>query len=240
MASSATFGQILGRRLAHYRERAGYTQPQLAQRLAELGFDIGRVTIANIEAAGREGSTAKNRTRADNATMVDVLALAAALDVPPPLLFVPVGDTEEVEFGAITMHPDWMLRWVAGDEPLGRLGPALKMDETSGRLVEDEDALTTIPIGRARWSDNAQPIRLFRQLHALWENVVESSSLRDRLDVAGNDPQALEEVQGVLDRHLRALDRHHRRMKDAGLSVPEISDRLAARIMYLRTADDDR
>ncbi len=52
----------------------------------------------------------------------------------------------------------------------------------------------------------------------------------------------LAEVQRVLDRHLRELDRHRHYMKTAGLSVLEISDTLAARIMFLRTQseDDDR
>ena len=228
MASSQTLGQILGRRVAHYRERAGLSQPQLAQRLADLGFDIGRVTIANIEAAGREGSTAKNRTRADNATIVDVLALARALDVPPPLLFIPLGETEEVEFGNVTMHPAAMLRWVAGDEP-----PA--------RLTTDSSEHGSIAMGRAQWFENARPIQLFRELHEIHDRVQDAATHKAMVAknaAATDDDRAT--AQRLLDRCLRDFDRHHRYMISAGLSVPEVPDEWAERMMLLRVPEDDR
>lgn len=247
MAGSQTIGQVLGKRVAQCRERAGYSQKQLAERLSNLGFDIGRVAIANIEAAGREDSTAKNRTRADNATLVDVLALALALSVPPAWLFIPLGDTEEVQVGGVRMHPHSMLRWVSGDEMASRLSTD---DERSA------DVLGTIGVGnRERWNEAAMPVRMFRQLDAVSAPVYEASALRQRIEdrqtMAAEDGGAwgtplpdheyerqLAEVQQVLDRHLRELDRHHRYMKTAGLSVPEVPDSWAARIMYLRSVDE--
>jgi hypothetical protein len=44
----------------------------------------------------------------------------------------------------------------------------------------------------------------------------------------------------LLDRCLRDFDRHHRYMISAGLSVPEVPDEWAERMMLLRVPEDDR
>jgi len=78
-----TPGQVLAHRVREARKRRDWTQQQLADRLRELGFPTHRLTIAKIEKGG---------TRAENAPLREVLALAAALDVAPVHLLVPLED----------------------------------------------------------------------------------------------------------------------------------------------------
>lgn len=221
-------GEILGQRVAYYRERAHLTQPELAARLKALGFNLSRVTIANIEAAGRPESNARNRTRANNATMVDVLALAAALDVPVPLLVVPLGQAEEVQFGTTIVDSHLMVDWLAGDEALlGKPSPS----QAEGR--SNPNLLGSLPVGNyARWRENSQTLRLFRDLRQLQGKVHEAESLIGLLGDRAGD--ALIEAKRALDGALRVLDRHHHYMRDAGLEQPMVPEDWAVRIAQLQ------
>lgn len=131
-------GEVFSERVRRYREAAGLRQDDLAERTAELGWPMNRVTLAKIEKGG---------TRADNASLVDVLVLAAALDVPPVLLFVPLGDTEEMVITpAVTTHPHLVHKWMAGREPF-------TIDRYAHDLTE--------------WHRNALPVFLFDKLEDL-------------------------------------------------------------------------
>lgn len=102
---------VLAERVRRYRERAKLRQEDLADRTAELGHPLSRVTLAKLEAGG---------TRATNASLVDVLVLAAALDVPPPLLVLPLGEAEEVAITPeLVAHPHVVLDWWSGHQNLG-------------------------------------------------------------------------------------------------------------------------
>lgn len=102
---------VLAERVRRYRERARLRQEDLAARTAELGHPLSRVSLAKLEAGG---------TRATNASLVDVLVLAAALDVPPPLLVLPLGEAEEVAITSeLVAHPHVVLDWWSGEETFG-------------------------------------------------------------------------------------------------------------------------
>jgi hypothetical protein len=203
------------------------TQQQLAARLAELGFHIGPVVIANIEAAGRKDSTARNRTRAANASIVDVLAFAAALDVPPPLLFIPLGDAELVQLGNMRVDPHLLLDWVAGDE---RLFP--------WRDSDDPNHLGGGNVGSLeKWWSNSQPIKLARELRRLLDRAHTADAAIDMSRRADVDDPAVRRALESLDAALRDLDRHQRYMKDAGMAVADVPDVWALRMMQLRAED---
>jgi transcriptional regulator with XRE-family HTH domain len=65
-------GQVFARRVKEARNDCGWTQQQLVDRLAELGYPISRPTLIRIEAGG---------TRSEKAPLQEVFALAAALGV---------------------------------------------------------------------------------------------------------------------------------------------------------------
>ena len=218
--SSASLGPIVGSAIAKYRKAAGLTQPELAMRVADLGVEIGRGAIANIEAGGREDSSeTKNASRAAGVTVTELLAFALALDVPPVLLLVPLGDVDAMTVGNVTMHPDYARRWIAGEEPPARW----REGEAGGRSF-----------GVARWSTNSRVVDRFRELHEAYEPLERSAELLRSLEAHGGSVDEITRAREIRDEHLRAFDAIHRRMVDEGLSIPEVPDEWADRIMWLR------
>ena len=63
--------------MKHLRERAGWTQAQLATTITRLGFDFKRVTIAEVERGGRRIS------------LEELLAFAALFGQPVAMLLLP-------------------------------------------------------------------------------------------------------------------------------------------------------
>lgn len=127
-----TVTDVLAERVRRYRERAGLRQEDLTLRTAELGHPVNRTSVAKLEAGG---------TRAANATLVDVLVLAVALDVPPPLLVLPLGEAEQVAITPeLVAHPHLAFEWWAGQE--------------------------TFVGNRSAWHTNAAPLRMFEGLRA--------------------------------------------------------------------------
>jgi transcriptional regulator with XRE-family HTH domain len=100
---------ILTRQLKELRERRGMTQQQLADRLGELGVDPqpARATIARTELGER------------NVSLDETMAYAAALDVSPARLILPVTKVVPV---AITpkrvVNPGVARRWLRGQVAL--------------------------------------------------------------------------------------------------------------------------
>ena len=221
-------GEVVGRRVERYRKsalpteeelearapsrrnRPGLTQDELASRLAKIGHPLGRVAIANIEAAGRAESTNKNRTRGSNITLVDVLTLAIALDVPPVLLYVPLGDDEEVLVGEYAFHPHVMLEWARGEAP-----PAPLPDNVASRVPA--------------WHRNAAPIATFDDLRRLQNRAHDAEA---RVRSAEDSTAAREEF----DRRLRDLDLYLRGLARAGTSTPAMPDEWVVRMAELDEA----
>jgi hypothetical protein len=84
------------------------SRPQLAARLAEIGFPVDWTTIRKIE----EG-------RKKTVPLDSVFAIAYALDVSPTFLLLP--DAKEHVAVAPAVEPEDNLRlelWLRGDEPL--------------------------------------------------------------------------------------------------------------------------
>jgi transcriptional regulator with XRE-family HTH domain len=77
-------GDVVAARIKEVRRHRGWTQEQLSARLDELGYAIGRGTLAKIETVGS--------TRALNVSVADVLAISAALNVAPLFLVCPNDD----------------------------------------------------------------------------------------------------------------------------------------------------
>jgi transcriptional regulator with XRE-family HTH domain len=92
------------------RKRRGWSQQELADRVTATGHRMHRLTVAKIESGG---------TRAQNASIADVLALAAALDVAPLHLLVPLDDDAAVAITPKEVHRAAVVRgWIRGGRPL--------------------------------------------------------------------------------------------------------------------------
>lgn len=187
-------GQLVGRRARRYREQAGLTQQQVADRTEQLGYRISRGTLAKIE-LGAGG------TRADNISLVDVLVLAAALDVPPVMLILPLGESEEVEIiPGNPIHPHLAHKWIKGSEDFTRAG-------------------YSSPFDPKQWARNAQPIRLFDKLELLQAGQELTTLQPEVLDEHGKPVRNEKWVERE-----KRIDEHLAYMRDAGLSIPKELD----------------
>jgi transcriptional regulator with XRE-family HTH domain len=188
---------VLARKVRYYRESQDLRQEDLAERMTELGWPMNRVTVAKIEAGG---------TRAANVSVAEMLVLAAALDVPPLLLFLPLGDVEDMTIGTETVHPHLVLDWVAGDTSF----------VMGNRRVRNQTA----------WFRNAQPLFLFRQLRELQNTVQRAWPHESLAPVPHRSQEQADEALAQLAKHLEY-------MRQAGLSVPEMPDEWQKRMAEL-------
>ena len=110
---------------------------QLADRTGELGMEIPRSVLANLESGRRE-----------TVTVPELLILAAALQVAPTELICPVGYDEQIEIlPGRMMDPLSASRWVDGELVLEltatktSLRPPAAGEESSTRLLEQHAGL---------------------------------------------------------------------------------------------------
>lgn len=118
-------------RVQQLRKERGWNQQQLADAVAERGWQMDRTAIVRIE-SGKRG-----------VSVDDLTALAAALNVSPGWLLLPtvVGDEEVPLVGSVTA-PGWAAwQWVDGVAPLPtRAGDD---DEWPWNTPEDEEGFQT-------------------------------------------------------------------------------------------------
>jgi transcriptional regulator with XRE-family HTH domain len=99
----------VGRRVAHFRKqkRPRVSTQKLADECTALGHPLDRSTIAKLELGHRR-----------TVSQAEVLILARALQVPPPLLLFPVGEPGPVEVvPGCEVDPWSAAKWYGGDPP---------------------------------------------------------------------------------------------------------------------------
>ncbi|MFD5050842.1 helix-turn-helix domain-containing protein [Streptomyces tendae] len=131
---SARLSLSVAREVRRHRQAKGLSAQQLSERCSSLGMPIQRSVLANLESGRRT-----------TVTIAEVLVLAAALEIPPTSLIVPVGYEEEFEAlpGVRGESYDWAL-WVAGEEILA---PA---NARGGDVIEARRRLAGNPLNRLR------------------------------------------------------------------------------------------
>jgi transcriptional regulator with XRE-family HTH domain len=106
----------IGERVARLRAEREMTVQALADRCAELGVSLGRVTLTKLEGGKRQAITP-----------AELVVLAAALDAAPIELLYPIGYEEHVEvLPGRMVDPLAAVRWFAGE---------LNMDAAADRTV---------------------------------------------------------------------------------------------------------
>ena len=100
--------RTIAREIRRYRDERKMSAQQLADRTAELGMEIPRSVIANLESGRRE-----------TVTVPELLMLAAALEVAPVDLASPAGFDEQTEvLPGRTADPLSVSRWFRGEREL--------------------------------------------------------------------------------------------------------------------------
>jgi transcriptional regulator with XRE-family HTH domain len=150
MTDARGASDLAGERVKEIRRRRGWTTAQLAAKLAEAG--AGQLTdaaLANIETGRR-----RNGQRRRDVTIDEILALAYVLNVPPVLLFTPVGTEDTLAITpTIGMTALEALPWVSGERP----PPASATGEQ-----------------RREWHATAQPVTAYRRLDSALDALEES------------------------------------------------------------------
>jgi transcriptional regulator with XRE-family HTH domain len=115
-----------------YRKDRDMSAQKLADRTAELGYEVPRSVIANLESGRRS-----------DVSLAEVLVLGAALQVPPMLLAFPAGRVEQVEVIPGVSVPPWdALFWSTG---VGFPGLPPVLEDKSGvtEAINDHHQMVT-------------------------------------------------------------------------------------------------
>jgi transcriptional regulator with XRE-family HTH domain len=191
--------QILAEQLVVWRNRRGISAEQLARRIADLGGRLSRVAITEIETGRRR-----------RISLDEALLLAAALNVPPPLLFFPF---ESGELVAVTprsvIHPDLAYQWLVGDGWLA---------------ATDRTATGTLEWSEAAFSEAGTLIRLYREHRRLFTKAQDADLDVARAEYAKDNPKAFE-ARRRLARRLGDLVDLRNEMRKRGMKPPWLEPR---------------
>ena len=110
---AAAITAVVARRVKALRDEQNLSGAKLAERLSELGLSKwNRTTVAKFETLHRQ-----------SLTIEELLALAAALGVPPVWLLADLADDQGVSLGNLTLDAWSTILWVTGQRPLdGQVG----------------------------------------------------------------------------------------------------------------------
>jgi len=186
-----TVDELFGERLKHFREKAGLSQEQLAQRVVVHGGAIHQTTIMRTEKGERR------------ATLNEFLLFAAALNVPPPLLLIPLGDQRRV---AITpnseIHPHLALKWFVGYTPLA----------SSERLAVGE---------LNEWLNNLRPLQLHNRLQEAQDDVHKAWDTFKRARYVGHENE-IRDARANLVEPLTTLGAVLSQLRKEGMEPPNM------------------
>jgi transcriptional regulator with XRE-family HTH domain len=200
--------RVVAGEVRRYREKRRMSTQRLDERTAELGMRIPRSVLANLESGRRNTVSA-----------AEILVLAAALDVPPALLLLPIGRVEQMDALPDLPLPPWQaFEWFTGERELGVItgagarvaitGPA----DSSGEIsLFREHELFQRSWRRAWWS-------LQNAMRAAREAADEEEAQGQR-----NMAKDLTEQVDAAEDDLRLI---RRRMREQGLVPPPLLDEL--------------
>lgn len=181
-----------------HRKARGISTRALAEQCSELGHPIPRSVLSNLESAYRQ-----------TITVPELYVLAAALEVPPADLLLPLGHTDQLEIlPGVTVTPPAALEWVSGHRPL----PGVRWSgSTSARFYEHGQLVES-------WEAERQAARTYREMP--------EERLPAKVAAYGRG-QAVDEHERNASRHLAVLARLRERMAGGGLTPPELPVELA-------------
>lgn len=135
----------MGQRVRAWRRHRGLTQQQLLERVTGWGLSMSRPTLLRLERGERPF------------TVEELLVISVALDVPPLLLLLPLGQEGEVDMAPmLRMAPETAVEWLLGQEP-----PVLE-----GRVVGSPFDFHRAAMPLTLWRELEGSLRRFRTLLA--------------------------------------------------------------------------
>jgi transcriptional regulator with XRE-family HTH domain len=117
--ASATPEDAIARGIRNARRSRGWTQQDLADRLAEIGYPLDRSTLAKLEATKKPRGISVN----------DALAISAALGIAPVHLFTGLGD-DDITIGENLSASAVRVRWWIRGKSLLPGAPGIASEES--------------------------------------------------------------------------------------------------------------
>jgi hypothetical protein len=196
----------IGERVAWFRKRAAaaggkkMTVQALADRCADLGLPLGRVTIAKLERGMRQ-----------TITPAEVMVLAAALGVPPIELLLPVGYQETAEILPGQQLPALdAARWFAGERQLVNF--AGDIDRAAFAIVPEPGEESAVGL-----------LELHADQLRSWDRAVGLDRLRRQGGDADVNREWMEEISDQVEQSLRVI---RAQMRRRDMLLPEVPPEL--------------
>jgi transcriptional regulator with XRE-family HTH domain len=130
--------RVIAAQVRRYRKERGLSAQRLADLCAQLGMEISRSTISDLE-----------NGRRDSMSVAELLVLAAALEVPPVELAVPLARQERAEILPGAEIPTWDAgRWFRGDGAMVERVPGrgLVFEDLDREAAKEGEDLRGLPI----------------------------------------------------------------------------------------------
>lgn len=189
-------GALVAKNLAELRKDRRVTNRELAERMRQIGYPLLASGVAKIE----------NRQR--RVTVDDLIALAAALEVNPNRILLPIDGNEiDVRIGDnLNAKVAQLWPWVLGQQVLTAAKKALgKEDETyaEGQLDFRRHALPPT----YRRNEGHAAVVATRDLHSFMSVIVDPDEVPEPLDSMHGIPQLLvENLTWAIHQSLKVLD----------------------------------
>ena len=122
--------EVYARRLREARKHRDWTQQRLADEMKRIGHPIDRATVAKIERGKRPMEVS------------ELVAFAAALDVAPPALFMPLGTRSVQLTDELTVDAGTAVKWAYGGGSIDPLNARTYLLESPGFVPRDMGAAT--------------------------------------------------------------------------------------------------
>lgn len=188
MGTAKRPSKVVAEQVRRWRGKRSLTVEQLADRVRTLGGDLERVNLTKLE----------NERR--GLSLDEGLLLAAALDVPPAVLFFGLGEERRVAVTPkVVLHPHLAAEWLAGAGPLGRL-------ET---------------LADAEWREGAAPLRLHQRLRKAQEAAHRAQKDVRDAEFVGEEA-AIHKARRRFGGALRDLANILVEMRAAGITPPKM------------------
>lgn len=211
MPKGRRVSEVFASQLVVWRHERGLSAEKLSARVADLGGSLSRKAIAEIE-------TKSPGKRRRGISLDEAFLLAAALNVPPPVLFFAFETGEHV---AVTpksvIHPDLAYHWLSGEGPLASTA---------------RGAIGMAEWRKAAYDNAATPIRLYVEHRRLFTKAKDADLDVGRAEVAKDAERAIE-AGHRLARRLGDLVKLRNEMRDRGMKPPWLEPRWSAQLKRL-------
>lgn len=230
--TSVRASDLIGQRVKEIRDKRGWTAEQLAARCAEIGApELTRSVLANIESGRRDWESGRRRR---DVTVDEMLTLAYALEVQPPLLFTPLSGADLLQVTPATeLDVIDALAWIDGGEAGIRMlaGSTVESDadEDRERLRRIRASSRPLNMLRAFW------LQMYLLMFETGDIPTRSDRRRDALeDLAIENPGAVNPLRTIAN----LIDN----LVTQGLEPPPIPAPIAEslrKLKLLQVADPD-